>query len=159
MARFLSGAVACFLLLTGAFLFWQSRAAETSALPPAPPARMATSALLAPRAPEPPEATAKSREEKRFSRADKDKNGRIEREEVLVSRRKAFAKLDKNGNGALSFEEWAAEDDRQIRWGRQGPLRMAERSRICDHGTSSAEEKALFLLIMSSTRRYWLEAE
>ena len=57
--------------------------------------------------PEPPEASAKNREEKRFSRADKDKNGRIEREELLASRRKAFAKLDKNGNGSLSFEEWA----------------------------------------------------
>lgn len=108
MARFLAGAAACFLLLTGAFLFWQSRAAETSTLPPAPPGRMATSALLAP-TPQPPEATAKSREEKRFSRADKDKNGRIEREEVLASRRKAFAKLDANGNGALSFEEWATK--------------------------------------------------
>ena len=45
----------------------------------------------------------------RFSRADKDKNGRIEREELLASRRKAFAKLDKNGNGSLSFEEWAVK--------------------------------------------------
>jgi len=56
-----------------------------------------------------PEASAKSREEKRFSRADKDKNGRIEREELLGPRRKPFAKLDTNGNGALSFEERAAK--------------------------------------------------
>jgi len=54
-----------------------------------------------------PEATAKSREARRFSRADKDKNGRVEREELLGPRRKAFAKLDANGNGTLSFEEWA----------------------------------------------------
>ena len=108
MARFLAGAAACFLLLTGAFLFWQSRAAETPLLPDAPPARMATPALLAQKGiPQAPEASPKSREEKRFSRADKDDNGRIEREELLLSRRKAFAKLDKNGNGALSFEEWA----------------------------------------------------
>lgn len=110
MARFLAGAAACFLLLTGAFLFWQGRAAETELLPEAPPARMATSSLVARgQLPEPPEATPKSREQKRFSRADKDDNGRIEREELLVSRRKAFAKLDKNGNGALSFEEWAVK--------------------------------------------------
>lgn len=109
MARFLAGAAACFLLLTGAFLFWQSRAAETQQLPAPPPARMASSGLLAPTLPAPPEASAKSREQKRFSRADKDKNGRIEREELLASRRKAFAKLDKNGNGALSFDEWAAK--------------------------------------------------
>lgn len=101
MARFFAGAAACFLALTGAFLFWQSRAAQTPLLPEAPPARMASPALLAPSPmPEAPEATPKSREEKRFSRADKDKNGRIEREELLASRRKAFAKLDKNGNGA-----------------------------------------------------------
>jgi hypothetical protein len=56
---------------------------------------------------DPPEASAKSREEKRFFRADKDKNGRIEREELLASRRKAFAKLDRDGNASLSFEEWA----------------------------------------------------
>jgi len=109
LARFFAGAAACFLLLTGAFLFWQSRAAEAPQLPPAPPARMASSGVLAPNLPVPPEASVKSREEKRFSRADKDKNGRIEREELLGSRRKAFAKIDKNGNGALSFDEWAAK--------------------------------------------------
>ena len=110
MARFLAGAAACFLLLTGAFLFWQSRAAQGPLLPEAPPARMATPALVAQNPPpEPPEATPKSREEKRFSRADKDKNGRIEREELLAPRRKAFAKLDKNGDGKLAFEEWAVK--------------------------------------------------
>jgi hypothetical protein len=110
LARFLAGAAACFLLLTGAFLFWQSRAAQAPSLPEAPPARMAASSLIAqPQLSAPPEATPKSREQKRFSRADKDKNGRIEREELLASRRKAFAKLDSNGNGALSFEEWAAK--------------------------------------------------
>ncbi len=110
MARFLAGAAACFLLLTGAFLFWQSRAAETPLLPDAPPARMAGPALIAQNGiPRAPEASPKSREERRFSRADKDDNGRIEREELLVSRRKAFAKLDKNGNGALSFDEWAVK--------------------------------------------------
>ena len=106
MMRFFAGAAASFLLLTGAFLLWQGRAEEAPLLPAAPPAQpmIAPSARL-----DPPEATPKSREEKRFSRADKDKNGRIEREELLASRRKAFAKLDKNGNGALSFDEWAVK--------------------------------------------------
>lgn len=106
MARFLAGAAACFLLLTGAFLFWQSRAQDGPQLPPAPPARVSGQGSFV-KLPEPPEASPKSREEKRFSRADKDKNGRIEREELLTSRRKAFAKLDTNSNGSLSFEEWA----------------------------------------------------
>jgi hypothetical protein len=106
LARFLAGAAACFLLLTGAFLFWQSRAQEVPLLPAAPPPRAASQGPLV-NLPAPPEATPKSREEKRFSRADKDKNGRIEREELLASRRKAFAKLDTNGNGSLAFDEWA----------------------------------------------------
>lgn len=56
-----------------------------------------------------PEASPKSREQKRFARADKDDDGRITAAELFEPRRKAFAKLDKNGNGSLSFEEWAAK--------------------------------------------------
>jgi hypothetical protein len=108
MFRFLAGAAACFLLLTGAFLLWQSHA-EQSPLPAAPPARPA-SPLMTNSAPlEAPQASPKSREQRRFSRADKNKDGKIEGEEIFAPRRKAFAKLDKNGNGALSFEEWAAK--------------------------------------------------
>jgi hypothetical protein len=108
MWRFFAGVAACFLLLTGAFLIWQSHAQQGAALPEAPPARKVTASLFAPQTQlKAPEASPKSREEKRFSRADKNKNGRIESEELLGPRRKAFAKLDTNGNGALSFEEWA----------------------------------------------------
>jgi hypothetical protein len=110
MARFIAGAAACFLLLTGAFLFWQSKAAENPTLPKAPMARTANASLFDATQPlSAPEASPKSREEKRFSRADKNKDGKIEEEEVLAARRKAFAKLDANGNGSLSFEEWAAK--------------------------------------------------
>lgn len=110
MARFLAGAAACFLLLTGAFLLWQSRAEQNPKLPSAPPPRSATPFMTAAQAPlEAPEASPKSREERRFSRADRNKNGRIEAEELFSPRRKAFAKLDKNGNGILSFEEWAVK--------------------------------------------------
>jgi len=107
MLRFLAGVAACFLLLTGAFLIWQSRAAQAPGLPAAPPARSFSPSLASSVQLDAPEASAKSREEKRFSRADKNKDGRIESEELLGPRRKAFAKLDGNGNGALSFEEWA----------------------------------------------------
>lgn len=110
MARFLAGAAACFLLLTGAFLLWQSRAADNPSIAKPPPARTAAASLFG--AAEPlnvPEASPKTREEKRFSRADKNKDGKIEEEELLAARRKAFAKLDVNGNGSLSFEEWATK--------------------------------------------------
>lgn len=107
MARFLAGAAACFLMMTGAFLFWQSRAEEGPALPPAPPPQASAPAMVVPALLEAPEASPKTREEKRFDRADRNKNGRIEMEDLLSPRRKRFAKLDKDGNGILSFEEWA----------------------------------------------------
>jgi hypothetical protein len=70
---------------------------------------MASSGVLAPSSPAPPEASAKSREERRSSRAETDKQGRIEPEELLARRRKAFANIDNNGNGSLSFDEWAVK--------------------------------------------------
>ena len=110
MLRFFAGAASAFLLLTGAFLIWQSRAERGPTLPDPPPARTASASLFAASAKlEAPEASPKSREEKRFGRADKNKDGRIEANELLDPRRKAFAKLDTNGNGTLSFEEWAVK--------------------------------------------------
>ena len=105
MARILAGVAAFILFVSGIVLFWRASDADPG-LPPAP-AAAAHGSLLAQQLPDPPEASPKSREEKRFSRADKDKDGRIAREELLGPRRKAFAKLDKNGNGTLDFEEWA----------------------------------------------------
>jgi hypothetical protein len=110
LLRFFAGVAACFLLMTGAFLIWQSRAEQGPGLPAAPPPRGFSASLLGAPAPlQAPEASPKSREEKRFSRADRNKDGKIESEELLGARRKAFAKLDVNGNGALSFEEWAVK--------------------------------------------------
>lgn len=109
MARFLVGAAACFLMMTGAFLLWQGHAQEPEGRLPAGPPATSTPLMVAQPPLTAPEATPKSREAKRFSRADKDKNGRIEREELLTPRRKAFAKLDRNGNGTLSFDEWAVK--------------------------------------------------
>ena len=109
MARFLAGALASFLMLTGAFLFWQSKAEQPADLPPPPAAGQSAPAILAASPPAAPEAPAKSREQKRFDRADKDKDGRIVLDELLQPRRKAFAKLDKNGDGRLSLEEWAVK--------------------------------------------------
>ena len=106
MWRYLAGAAAGFLLISGSVLIWQSSAEEQPGLPQ-PPQESAAGPQAAAAELRAPEASPKSREEKRFSRADKDKHGRIEREELLAPRRKAFAKLDSNGNGSLQFEEWA----------------------------------------------------
>jgi hypothetical protein len=108
MTRWLAGIAAILLLVTGVFLALQGHA-EGSSIPPAPNPRFATipgPTTLAPIVAA-PEADAKSNEEKRFARADKDENGRITLAELVEPRRKDFAKLDLNQDGKLSFEEWA----------------------------------------------------
>jgi hypothetical protein len=108
LLRFFAGAAACFLLMAGAFLIWQSTGAEPSRFAAAPAPRAYDASMLTAQSPlRAPEASATSREERRFSRADRNDDGKIEAEELLSPRRKAFAKLEKNANGSLSFEEWA----------------------------------------------------
>lgn len=127
MLRFIAGAVASFLFLTGAFLIWQSRAEHASGLPPAPAARAATifgdsGSLQA------PEASAKTREEKRFSRYDRNKDGKVDADEYLAARRRNFDKLDLDHSGALSFQEYAAKGIEKFdaAGGRKGWLSAAE---------------------------------
>lgn len=117
MNRVMAGAGAALLLTTGAVLFWQGQANGRSGLPaaadsaPAPKRADGSKmfAMISPELPEAPEATTKTREEKRFSRADKDKDGKVTEAELLMPRRKAFAKLDTNHDGSLSFDEWAVK--------------------------------------------------
>ena len=109
MTRFFAGAAACLLLVTGAFLLWQGQAQDPAALPEAPAARSDQPSMVVGGVPVAPQATARSREQKRFSRADKDKDGRIVKEELLGARRKAYAKLDADHNGSISFEEYAVK--------------------------------------------------
>jgi len=109
MLRFLAGAAACFLLMTGAFLIWQSRAAEGPSVPNAPTPRAFSASMVSDGALQAPEASAKSREEKRFSRYDHNKDGKVEAAEYLAARRRNFDKLDADHNGALSFQEYAVK--------------------------------------------------
>jgi hypothetical protein len=127
LLRFFAGVAATFLLMTGAFLIWQSRAAKGPALPEAPPAR--TAALFGSSAPlEAPEASAKTREEKRFSRYDKNKDGKVQADEYLAARHRNFDKLDVDHNGALSFQEYAVKGIEKFNaaGGRKGWLSPAE---------------------------------
>ena len=100
----LGGSGAVLLVVAGTFLF-RSAAAPGTHLPPAPAQAADASADLPDAA---PSATARTREEKRFDRYDKNRDSLIAREEYLAPRRKAFAKLDTDGDGKLSFDEWAA---------------------------------------------------
>src|SRR4028119_23196 len=110
LLRSFAGVASTLLLVAAGFFLWKSRAQTEELIPPAPAPR---AGFVAPLKMEPlktpPEASPKSREEKRFARADKDDDGRITRAEMLEPRRKAFAKLDVNGNGSLSFEEWTVK--------------------------------------------------
>jgi hypothetical protein len=119
------------LLLVGVGLFWlQGRAeVERGAPPPESPAAVPTGLPSADisglRGPELPEASELTREQQRFFRYDRDRDGKITREEMLSTRTAAFRKLDRDGNNLLTFEEWAvttaerfdgadADGDRQL---------------------------------------------
>jgi hypothetical protein len=108
MGRFLAGVAAALLLVTGGFFIWRAQADRGTAVPvlaaPAGEAPMGLADLAGP-----PAASERTREEKRFSRYDRDKNGAVAREEYLLARRKNFARLDVNGDGKLGFEEYAVK--------------------------------------------------
>lgn len=113
MARFLAGVASALLLMTAGFFLWTGLARRDADVPP-PPAALAALTGVAPSAGAPvaadaPQATEKTREEKRFSRYDHNKDGKVDRDEYLLARHKNFAKLDTNGDGKLSFEEYAVK--------------------------------------------------
>src|SRR5690349_6214853 len=129
MLRFVAGGAAAILLMTGAFLMWQSHAAEAPKLPDAPAARTATSLFGGGGQPmQAPEASPKTREEKRFSRYDHNKDGKVQADEYLAARQRNFAKLDVDHNGALSFQEYAVKGIEKFNaaGGRKGWLSPAE---------------------------------
>src|SRR3954449_7051836 len=107
MIRFLAGVVAALLLATAGVLWWNSRAADRH-LPAAPPA--SGPAMFGKETGDtPPTASDESREQRRFSRYDKDEDGKVSREEYFANRHKAFDKLDANHDGRLDFDEYSAK--------------------------------------------------
>ena len=106
MGRFLAGVASALLLVTAGLFFWRGMDSGKAALPE-PPAVEQDFALAD--IPAAPAATPKSKEEKRFNRYDKDKNGAVSTVEYLASRQKAYVKLDLNRDGVLQFNEYAAK--------------------------------------------------
>jgi len=121
MMRIVSGAAAALALVLAGFFIWKGRASADGGLPSAPSATVAAAYVQDSSSPAgrrglslPPSASQKSKEEKRFARADRNEDGKVMLTELLEPRRKAFAKLDKDGNGQLSFDEWAAKTEERF---------------------------------------------
>jgi len=116
MGRFLAGSIAALLLVAAGLFWWQGEAEQEArpfvanggvkAQPPSLPDEGDPSARGAP-PPGPPQADARTREQRRFDRYDRNRDGGITRVEMLSTRAAAFRQLDKDGNNLLSFEEWA----------------------------------------------------
>lgn len=115
MGRFIAGSVSALLLAAAGLFWWQGRASDepqtVAAMPDAPAGAVPDFPVGDPNAqgtpPPVPAATARTREERRFDRYDRDRDNIITRGELLGSRVKAFQKLDTDGNNLLSFEEWS----------------------------------------------------
>jgi hypothetical protein len=131
MWRYLVGGVAALALVGAGWLIFGGMARpDPLSSPTAAARRTAASIQDDPQATPLPEAPARDREQKRFDRYDKDRDGKVTRDEYLVPRRKAFAKLDVNGDGRLSFDEWA--------------IKTATRFSDADHDRSGAMDAREF---------------
>ena len=157
MWRYLAGAVAGVLAMAAGWLLYDGNA-RTEPVLPARPAQVATGPGAAQGdGPVPatlPEASQRTREQKRFDRYDKDRDGTVTRAEYLASRRKAFARLDRDGNGQLSFDEWAvkttdrfaaADRDRSntltaAEFATTAPKRRARPSCVCPQTPAQVED-------------------
>jgi hypothetical protein len=112
--RTVIGAFGMLLLIMAGLFWWQGRAAIDPGKLPALALAAPTDDLALPTASGKgakgaplPEANEATKEQKRFDRLDRNRDGRITRVEMLAPRVAAFRKLDTDGNNLLSFEEWA----------------------------------------------------
>ncbi|QLC21524.1 hypothetical protein HFP51_04630 [Parasphingopyxis sp. CP4] len=113
MGRFLAGIMSALLLMGAGLFVWETLAQQDEPPPPAPPPPEIEpiDPIDAPPpvtiGPPPPEATELTREQRRFGRYDRDRDGAITRAEMMSSRTDGFRALDTNGDNYLTFEEWA----------------------------------------------------
>jgi hypothetical protein len=106
--RFSAGAGSALLLTAAGVFIWSGRAQQdVAALPGAPTAEASSAGTEAGSPATPPSADDRTREQRRFDRADRDNDGRVTLAELTYPRQRAFARLDTNHDGRLSFEEWA----------------------------------------------------
>lgn len=115
MNRIVLGAIAALALVGVGLFWWQGQARIEAQAPPSPEAlAKAPPSTALPEAdvsgltgPKPPEAYELTREQRRFYRYDRNRDGKITRTEMLSTRTDAFKRLDADGNNLLTFDEWA----------------------------------------------------
>ncbi len=122
MNRMVLGAVAALLMVGTGLFWWQGRAETESGAPPpeAPAPPMGDEPLPyanagALRGAALPEADPVTREQRRFDRVDRNRDGRITANELLAPRAAAFRKIDLDGNNLLTFQEWAVRTTTRFR--------------------------------------------
>jgi hypothetical protein len=108
MWRFFAGVGSALLLVTAGFFLWTGIAQGDEDPIPAPPEGRAAASAGGGGPARPPSADERTREQRRFDRADRDNDGRVTLEEMTYGRRRNYDRLDTNHDGRLSFEEWAA---------------------------------------------------
>jgi len=111
MWRYLAGGAAALAMAGAGVLVFASHSAPSPLLAAQPDLPIAASQTDPAPVDAAPAALPATREEKRFNRYDRDRDGRITRDEYLASRRKAYAKLDTNHDGRRSFDEWAIKTE------------------------------------------------
>jgi hypothetical protein len=114
MLRILTGAGAATLLLLAGFFIWKGIAQRSDNPVPAAPVETASAADIPATPGQPPAADARTREQRRFDRADRDNDGSVTLEEMTWQRRRNFQRLDANHDNQLSFEEWASSTLRKF---------------------------------------------
>jgi len=123
MNRTVLGALGALILAAAGLFWWQGRAAiDPGKLPPALLASAQGGDLSLPTAngrglsgPALPQANEATREQRRFDRLDRNRDGKISRVEMLAPRVAAFRKLDVDGNNLLTFEEWAVRGSNRFK--------------------------------------------
>ena len=121
MNRTVLGAIGALLLVAAGVFWWQGRAVI-------PPGRLPQPALAGPsgaalpnadgkglRGPDLPEVDEATKEQRRFDRLDRNRDGRITREEMLAPRVAMFRKLDVDGNNLLTFDEWSVKTSNRFK--------------------------------------------
>jgi len=126
MNRIAVGAFAALLFVSAGLFWWQGRAAIERGAPlpdlsgagatGAPPIELPSAGAHGRGAALPgAKAAVQSKEERRFNRYDRNRDGAVSRTEMLSTRVKAFQKLDVNHDNLLSFEEWAVRTSDRFR--------------------------------------------